>query len=151
MEFVTKKVQETQKLGEEIGNNLDSYKTPEGKALIFALTGDLGSGKTTFAQGFAKGLGIDKRVLSPTFILMRKYKIKTDDFSNFYHVDLYRLEEGVENEFKNLGLYEIFNDSRALVLIEWAEKAREFLPEWAIWMEFEQEDKERKIKMKKNK
>ncbi len=76
-----------------------------------ALTGDLGSGKTTFVQGLAEGLAIDVRVISPTFIIIRKYKIplamKLKGIKYFYHIDLYRLEGAVESELVNLGVRDI--------------------------------------------
>ena len=108
---------------------------------ILALTGDLGSGKTTFLQGFASGLGIKQRVISPTFIIMRKYdsriKIQESRFKNFYHIDLYRLERNVEQDVKNLGLEEIWNNSRNIVAIEWAEKIKDSVPKSATWIKFE--------------
>ena len=107
-----------------------------------ALTGDLGSGKTTFLQGFASGLGIEQRVISPTFIIMRKYKISPNtihrsQYTDFYHIDLYRLEKNVESEAKNLGIEEIWNDSRNIVAIEWAEKIKDLIPKSATWIIFE--------------
>ncbi|MFH1282605.1 MAG: tRNA (adenosine(37)-N6)-threonylcarbamoyltransferase complex ATPase subunit type 1 TsaE [bacterium] len=78
------------------------------------LTGDLGSGKTTFVQGVAKGLKIDDLVQSPTFVLIREYKGKY----NLVHIDLYRLKKG---EVTDLGL-EDYNLSKKVVVVEWAEK-----------------------------
>jgi len=99
----------------------------------------LGSGKTTFVQGLAKGLGIEKKIISPTFILMRTY-------GNLYHVDLYRLEGNVAEEAKNLGLTDIWGKKDNIVVIEWAEKIKEIIPKKAKWIKFENigED-ERKI------
>ena len=98
---------------------------------ILALTGELGSGKTTFVQGLAKGLGIKARVISPTYILIRKYG------KSFYHIDLYRLEGEVEKEMKNLGIEEIWDNPENVVVIEWAEKVSQAIPKKAIWIEFE--------------
>jgi len=73
--FQTKNEKETEKLGKEIGRKI--LKEKPGKiAKIIALEGDLGGGKTTFLKGFAKGLGIKEKILSPTFILFRKFNIK---------------------------------------------------------------------------
>ncbi len=106
---------------------------------IFALSGNLGAGKTTFIQGLAKGLGIKVKIISPTFILMRKYG------NNFYHLDLYRLEGDVEREVKNLGTEEIWEDGKNVVVIEWAEKIKDMLPKDTKWIVFENlgEDKRR--------
>lgn len=120
-------------------------------AIILALSGDLGSGKTTFIQGFAIGMGINQRIISPTFILMRRYKIVPNTihrtpYTDFYHIDLYRLEENIETEVRNLGIKEIWSNSENVVAIEWAEKIKDLIPKNAKWIKFENvgEDK-RKI------
>lgn len=99
-----------------------------GKTL--ALTGDLGSGKTTFVQGLAQGLGFTGRIISPTFILMRKYP-------GFYHVDLYRFEGNIAREVQNIGLTDIWGKDKNIVVIEWAEKIEDLIPPEAIWIKFE--------------
>jgi len=112
-----------------------------------ALTGELGSGKTTFVQGLAKGLGIKQRIISPTFILVRKYDLRS---KSFYHVDLYRLETEVEKEVRNLGIEEIWDNPENIVVIEWAEKIKGMIPENATWIEFKNlGGNERKIKINK--
>jgi len=138
METLTKSAEETKALGREI-----AAKPIENSSAIYALQGELGSGKTTFVQGFAEGLGIKQRIISPTFILMRKYELKRRDF---YHMDLYRFEENVWQEAKNLGIEDIWNDPKNIVVIEWAEKIKDRVPEKATWIKFENmgEDK-RKI------
>ena len=116
--------------------------------------GDLGSGKTTFVQGLIKGLGIKKRIISPTFILVRHYEIPSTLNSrgvrNIYHVDLYRLEGNIKEQLQELGFDEIISDNCNIVLVEWADKATEVFPSNTIWMEFENAggDK-RKIVVKK--
>ena len=136
METITKSAQETKDLGKKIAIDLRGGET-------LALTGDLGSGKTTFIQGLAEGLGIEGRIVSPTFILMRKYLTPK---LNFYHIDFYRLEDGLENEVKNLGIDDTWGKEDNVVAIEWAEKIKDFLPTGTIWLKFENlgEDK-RKI------
>ena len=129
MEFITKSASETQKFGQEIAADLMA-NGQWSMAKIIALTGNLGSGKTTFVQGFAKGLGIKQRIISPTFILMRKYG------ENFYHIDLYRLEEHVEEEVRNLGVEDIWKDPKNIVIIEWAEKIKDVIPKEAKWIKF---------------
>ena len=90
---------------------------------IVVLTGELGAGKTTFAQGFAEGLGITEKVISPTFVLIREYHIPGSE-KKFFHIDLYRLEGGVEPA--ELGVHDMLNDGN-VVLIEWADKLKEDL------------------------
>ena len=107
---------------------------PAKQAQIFALQGDLGSGKTTFTQGLAKGLGIKEKITSPTFIVMRKYAIKHKHFKNFYHFDCYRLEK--PEEILELGFEEIINNPQNIVAIEWPKKIKSHLPENIIMVKF---------------
>src|SRR3989344_4346709 len=74
---------------------------------IFALTGELGVGKTIFVQGFAKGLGVKDKIISPTFVLIHQHKIPSTA-KTLYHLDLYRLEDTVNS--KELGLEEIWSN-----------------------------------------
>lgn len=122
METITESPTETKALGKKIAAELK-----EGSVL--ALSGDLGSGKTTFVQGLAQGLGHTGRLISPTFILMRKY-------SRFYHVDLYRLEDNLALEIENLGLTDVWNKDM-IVVVEWAEKIKDLIPPGTIWIRFE--------------
>ena len=147
MEIITQSPEETQKLGQKIGSDLKSGKL---KKRIICLYGDLGSGKTTFIQGLAKGLGIKKRITSPTFVFVKQYKNLPSAepcFSNqpdFYHVDLYRIEKFEET--KGLGLEEIFSDPQAITAVEWAEKIKEILPKKRInlWFNYLNQN-ERKV------
>ena len=94
---------------------------------IILLYGNLGAGKTTFVQGIAKGLGITKRIISPTFIIIRSYELpKNQKAKRFYHIDLYRTE--TDDDLKGLGIDEILSDKEAIVAIEWPEKLGTFLP-----------------------
>lgn len=125
LEMITKSEAQTKKvarlLAEEI---LRSKKGP----WVIGLQGELGSGKTRFVQGFAKGLGIRQRLTSPTFVLIKKYR-------NFYHIDCYRLNR--PKDLLDLDFKEIISDPKNMVLIEWAEKVRSILPKDAIWIKFE--------------
>lgn len=105
--------QETKKVAEDLAEHT--------KANIFALEGELGTGKTIFVQGFAKGLGITEKIISPTFVLIRQHRIPKSN-QILYHVDLYRLDH--PEDVKQLGLGEILSDQSSIVLIEWAEKLK---------------------------
>lgn len=124
---VTKSAQETQTLGERFG----AYFLTSGDSLqhIVCFWGDLGSGKTTFVQGFAKGLGISKRLLSPTFIIVRHYDVPNSD-RRLYHFDLYRFVD--QKEVVMVGLSEILNQARTIVCIEWPERLGTLLPKERI-------------------
>jgi len=104
---------------------------------VLAFEGSLGAGKTTFIQGLAEGIGIKNKIVSPTFILMRSY-------NNFYHLDLYRLEGEVEKEVRNLGLFDIWENPKNIVAIEWAEKIKNIMPAKTIWIKFKNIDNERR-------
>lgn len=111
------------------------------KGGIIALSGDLGAGKTTFAQGFAEGLQIKDRIISPTFLVIRQYPIPNRK-NFFYHIDLYRLEN---IDLKNSGLEEILGDPENVVLIEWAEKIGEHLDKSITRLEIAVEDESSRI------
>lgn len=121
-EVITTNTQETQKFAEIFANSLSGGE-------VLCLYGDLGYGKTTFIQGLAMGLGITGKVISPTFIIMRSYRIKKTDkkLKMFYHVDLYRVNS--EHEIIDLGLSDIINKPENIVAIEWPAKMGELLPE----------------------
>ncbi len=126
MEYITKTAAETQKIGERLSASLKGGE-------IIALKGALGAGKTTFIQGIARGLGIKKRIISPTFIIVRTYRVGK---INFYHVDLYRLEGNLEREIENLGLKDFWGRPENITVIEWAEKIKRHLPPGTIWIKF---------------
>lgn len=131
--FTTNSFRETQEVGKDIGVKLK-------RGEILALYGDLGSGKTTFVQGLAYGLGIKRRIISPTFVIVRSYELGV---MSFYHIDLYRIERAVQVE--GLGLKEILNNKNNIVAIEWAKRLGDLLPKKRMDINFEYlaEDKRR--------
>jgi tRNA threonylcarbamoyladenosine biosynthesis protein TsaE len=144
--FLTKSEKGTEKLGEKIGKKILEEKLDK-TAKILALEGDLGGGKTTFLKGFAKGLGIREKILSPTFILFRKFQIPNSKFQNFYHIDCYRIEK--EREILNLDFRKIIKDPKNIVAVEWANKIKKILPRKVLKIKFKiLEKKEREILIK---
>lgn len=94
---------------------------------ILALSGPLGSGKTSLAQGLASGFKIRAKVNSPTFNIIKAYQVKNNDkIKQFIHIDAYRLKSS--QELLRLGVEDIFSDKDSVVLIEWAEKVKDILP-----------------------
>lgn len=102
----------------ELAQNIEAEKFPN---MVICLEGDLGSGKTIFAKGFAHALGIEENITSPTFSIIKEYN--TGELP-LYHMDVYRLDGRVDD----LGLEEYFNRS-GIVIIEWADMIPEHLPE----------------------
>ncbi|MCQ2794882.1 MAG: tRNA (adenosine(37)-N6)-threonylcarbamoyltransferase complex ATPase subunit type 1 TsaE [Bacilli bacterium] len=110
--FISKKRDETIKLGEKLGNCLK-------KGDIVTLTGDLGAGKTTLVSGMAKALKIKEKVISPTFNILKCYfKAKIP----LYHIDAYRLED----TNKDIGLEE-YIEGNGIAVIEWPIYIKELL------------------------
>jgi len=120
--FITYSTQETQDLAQNLAKKYQNGS-------VVALIGDLGAGKTTFTQGFAKGLGITQKLLSPTFVLMRQYRIPGNR-NMLLHIDLYRLDE--IDQIQQLGIQEIIDNQDNIVLIEWADKLGSLLPKNAV-------------------
>ena len=126
---------ETQKLGKIIGTAVTD-------GTVLALTGDLGSGKTAFVQGLARGLEVpdDYYITSPSYTLINEYPGRYP----LFHVDLYRISDPMDME--DLGLYEILHNS-GIVAIEWADRIEQkLLPDPIIAIHFEiTDDDTRKI------
>ena len=131
-QVITNNFQETQQFGKAFTKQLKGGE-------VLALYGDLGSGKTTFMQGLAQGLGIKKNIISPTFIIMRSYNIgiknQESGIKELYHIDLYRIRG--EEDVESLGLLDLLNQPENIVAIEWPDKIENLLPEKHINIYFE--------------
>jgi tRNA threonylcarbamoyladenosine biosynthesis protein TsaE len=115
----TKSPEETRNFGKNLSKKLEP-------GALVALIGPLGSGKTVLVQGICAGLGVEKTVTSPTFVIINEYPGSLNQSPIWvYHFDLYRLEN--MDEFLRLG-YEEYFYGKGITLIEWAEKIREFMP-----------------------
>lgn len=125
---------ELQSLAASVLNRLPSKK--EG-AVVVALQGDVGAGKTTFVQALARELGITATVQSPTYVLMKSYPISWGSFRNFIHIDAYRLNS--KNEFSALKPETFLGDPRTLVCIEWPERVTGALPAPDVVLKFSSE------------
>src|SRR3989344_3171440 len=125
--------------------------TREDSALVIALEGKLGAGKTRFAQGIARHLQINRNITSPTFVLMKKYDIAGKIFSRriktFYHLDCYRINSS--KEILDIGRQNIIADPANIVLVEWSEKIRDLLPQNVVKITIkEKNENEREIIIK---
>jgi tRNA threonylcarbamoyladenosine biosynthesis protein TsaE len=121
LELTTNSPRETQALGRLLG-----AEALPGDLIL--LSGDLGSGKTTLAQGVAQGLEVKGYAHSPTFVLVNEYKGRL----TLYHVDLYRLDD--PGEIAELGIEEMLTGG--VCIVEWAEKALTLLPSEFLFIEF---------------
>ena len=131
-EIISASAQQTKEIARSIGEKLR-------KGDILALSGELGSGKTCFTGGLARGLGVDEKyqITSPTFTLINEYPARY----RLYHFDVYRIKD--YTEFEDLGYEEYFN-GEGIVVIEWAEKIAEKLPEDAFLINFEYIDENKR-------
>ena len=138
--YRTETPEHTIRVGFEIGKQLRPGS-------VVALHGPLGAGKTTLVKGIARALNIEEAVTSPSFILSAEYEgSREGNPVTLYHIDLYRISH--PQEVEDLGMEEILN-GEGICVIEWAEKASEFLPESAVCVEILIEDKgRRKIKIR---
>ncbi|OGF51921.1 tRNA (adenosine(37)-N6)-threonylcarbamoyltransferase complex ATPase subunit type 1 TsaE [Candidatus Giovannonibacteria bacterium RIFCSPLOWO2_12_FULL_43_11c] len=121
---ITKNAKQTEKFAEAFAREVLRLKTK--RAILIGLEGELGAGKTTFAKGFARGLGIKEEMKSPTFILMRVFRSSTPTFrrsrtswERFFHIDAYR---------DQIDFREYLKSKKNILLVEWSDKAKKFLP-----------------------
>lgn len=135
--YITKSPEETMDLGMQLAARLK----PGDVVLLF---GNLGSGKTHFTKGIAKGLGIKKAIKSPTFAYVNTYEVRSAKYEvqdvnlqtniehpaprtpHLYHYDLYRLQDG--GAFNSIGLEDSLNDPEAINIIEWADRLAGYAP-----------------------
>ncbi|MEK9134703.1 MAG: tRNA (adenosine(37)-N6)-threonylcarbamoyltransferase complex ATPase subunit type 1 TsaE [Patescibacteria group bacterium] len=125
--IITQTAKETQKIAKMLAEEILKMSRKE-RAVVLALIGNLGGGKTTFLQGLAKGLGIKEKINSPTFVIMKR-------FGFFYHFDCYRIQKA--KDILDLGFQEIISNPKNIVAIEWADRIKSLLPKDRIMIHFE--------------
>ncbi|MEK7066173.1 MAG: tRNA (adenosine(37)-N6)-threonylcarbamoyltransferase complex ATPase subunit type 1 TsaE, partial [Patescibacteria group bacterium] len=139
MIYETNNLKETYALAKKFVNGeLPCLCKTKKTATVVGLFGELGAGKTSFAQGLAKALGINDVVTSPTFVLEKIYKISkkySKNFERLVHIDAYRLDE--LKDILKLGWEELLLDSKNLILIEWPERVLSKLPKDLVKIKFE--------------
>lgn len=131
--FVAKNEEDTKNFARELASK---SKTKN----VVVLTGELGSGKTKFVEGFLSYFGLENEISSPTFTIVNEYK--KDDI-NIYHFDVYRLEDS--SEFYEIGGEEYFENG--ICLIEWGELISDALPKNYIHITFEKDEKDENIRI----
>ncbi len=125
--IITTSPSETGKIGKMFGKKALSTVGP----VFFSLYGNLGSGKTTFLKGFAKGVGVKEEVTSPTFLIYKKYE--AEEGKNFYHFDAYRIEG---KDLSPLGFEGIIKEKKNIIATEWSENIEEKIPKEAVKISF---------------
>lgn len=135
--FISKSEKDTINFAKKLASKLH-------KGDIIVLTGELGSGKTKFAQGFLEYFGLENEISSPTFTIVNEYNAQNN--LNIYHFDVYRLSD--IDEFYAIGGEEYFENG--ICIIEWGETINEALPKDYIHITFEKSDDDenyRKLKV----
>jgi len=135
--MITKSPEETIEAGRKYAGNLKGGE-------VIGLIGELGGGKTVFVKGLAEGLGIKDLITSPTFVLLKEYKlsprhlhlegVKTEVLGFMVHVDAYRVESF--KDIKSIGIEDYLGRDNTIVIVEWAEKIRKTLPKNTIYIKF---------------
>ena len=151
--------EETQKIASLLINTILKQKNlKRNKALVISLEGNLGSGKTEFFKGIAKGIKLKERIFSPTFLIMKRFTLEHElfrakrgkrfpsDSEGFlfkflWHLDCYRLKK--ISEIKELDFKEIIKNYQNIIFIEWGNKIKRFLPKnhWMIKFKIKGENK----------
>lgn len=136
MIFRSRGSKETKMFAARLAYKIISTPRSPGAAVI-ALEGNLGAGKTTFVQGFAKALGVKENVLSPTFVLIKVYNLRltTHNLKHLVHIDCYRIDSF--KDLLHLGFREMLKDKDAVILIEWADRIKKIIPtKNTLWIKF---------------
>ncbi len=143
--FITHSPEETKQIGAVLGELVEKLKNK--RAIVVGLNGVLGAGKTELVKGIARFFGIQEKILSPTFVIAKEFRIKKGHFTNFWHFDLYRF-----NEFSDLvplGWNDLIKEKGNIILVEWADKfKKQLLPDYIVSLKVVSKT-ERNIIMKK--
>ncbi|NTW26726.1 MAG: tRNA (adenosine(37)-N6)-threonylcarbamoyltransferase complex ATPase subunit type 1 TsaE [Candidatus Moranbacteria bacterium] len=143
-EYVTTSSIQTKKLGALLAEELSGGE-------IICLAGDLGAGKTTFTQGLLKGLKIKGPYTSPTFAILKEYKLKakSQKLKAIFHIDAYRINA---KDLLEIGFADFAGKKNSVTIIEWPEKVHKLIPTKALWINFQWlSEQERKITLSSKK
>lgn len=123
-EFISRSAKQTRRLGARLGTLVQGGD-------VIALEGELGTGKTIFAQGLGRGWGANTHFVSPTYVLVRRHE-RQQDTQKIYHIDLYRLNS--LSEIIDLGLEELFESTQSVCVVEWANRAANLFSDEHLWI-----------------
>ncbi|MDI6717690.1 MAG: tRNA (adenosine(37)-N6)-threonylcarbamoyltransferase complex ATPase subunit type 1 TsaE [Patescibacteria group bacterium] len=145
MDFKTNSSVQTKNLAKSFAQDLNKGDLSE--PIIIALYGNLGSGKTTFIQGFLRELGVRRKITSPTFVLLKNYSIaKLPNYKKVYHFDCYRIKN--PSEIIALNFKKIISNKNNIIFIEWPENIKKILPKNIIKINFKYGKKEHQRQIK---
>lgn len=131
--FITSSASATRRIGTLFARTLVS-RMPFPRACVFGLEGNLGAGKTTFMQGVAQGLHINRRIISPTFMLMRTFPFYFKGHAGkLTHVDCWRIGS---RDLLDLGFSDLKKDSNHIICLEWADRVKAIMPIASIRITF---------------
>jgi len=131
--MISGNIKQTKKIAENLARKILRLRLGRG-AVIVGLSGELGSGKTTFAQCFARALGIKEKIHSPTFVILKTYNLQFTTYNHLIHIDVYRIKK--PKEILDLGWEKIISDSGNIILAEWPEKIKKIFPKKHFWINF---------------
>ena len=135
--LISQSDQQTILLGKKIARTLKGRE-------IIGLSGSLGAGKTVLTRGILLGLGYRGIVTSPTFTIVKKYSLKGSKISTVFHVDAYRLKTLADA--MSAGLFDFFDQPNSVVIIEWIENIKKFLPQISLLITIKHSSKNIKIR-----
>ncbi len=131
MQYLSTNLKQTAKLAKRLVDFIHGGE-------IIALSGDLGAGKTAFSQAIAKYLGIDRPVISPTFTIWQQYDCTHTIIKKLIHIDAYRLLNG--QDLIDLGINDWAGQKDTLIIIEWPEKIKDWLPSNTLFFSLKHHD-----------
>jgi tRNA threonylcarbamoyladenosine biosynthesis protein TsaE len=134
MQLVSQNADDTRAIAARFAARIRTLMPGRTAALVVALRGDLGAGKTTFTQGVAHALGVATRPKSPTFMLAKEYPVPGTPYS-LWHLDCYRLTG--HQDLATLDMHSLFADPTNIILVEWPERVGDGLPRDRIDIHFQ--------------
>lgn len=138
-QILSRSEEDTRNIGKEMWQKYEKHAGT--RAIVFALQGPMGAGKTQFTKGLGKAMGIEEEIVSPTFSLENKYKVRELRFKvqELSHIDAWRMQNG--EELRNLGMKQLIND-KSVIVVEWAERVADEIRKYnedavVIWVKIE--------------
>ena len=132
--FLSRSEEQTERFAAELAAGLKPGQT-------VLLRGDLGAGKTVFSRGFARGLGCEDTLSSPTYTIVQEYMLPGG--TRLYHMDLYRIADA--DAALNFGVDEFLDDPKAFKLIEWPERIESLLPAGCVTVTIAHQGEEERL------